>query len=673
MKKRMENAVLTVFPSCKSIGAGYINRNADLQRYSLEREKTMCGIAGIINHHADPGVKTLLFNMNRSQEHRGPDGSGTFVDEDVAFAHRRLAIIDPEGGGQPMTSEDGSVVVMLNGEIYNYKPLRKKLIERGHSFRSDSDTEVLVHLYEELGSECTAMLDGMFAFAVYNRRTRRVLLARDRMGKKPLLYFMTGSTLVFASEFQALRCHPAMPREPDMNALSDFLSLHYIAAPDTAYRNVRKLLPAHQLEFRLGDGTVSIRGYWRCDYAEKSELPFDDAAHELRSLVEKAVEKRLMADVPSGAFLSGGIDSAIVTALMTKLRGDDPTDAFTVGFADSAYDERAAARKTAAAINRANGGRLRHHEELAEANDFAVFEKLAGHFGEPFGDASMIPTFLVSRFAKGKIGMALSGDGADEVFGGYERYQAMRFASHLDALSPAFLRKFAGWSGALLLPDAGERTFSGRLRRMLRLIGTDPERRYFSVFDHAPAARRTALLGERFRAVRDPFEVFSSRFWELTSSDPGERLGELDLHTYLVGDILTKLDISSMAASLEVRSPFLDREVVEFAARLPMPYKLGGGERKHILKAAFADMLPPEQLRRPKKGFGVPVARWLRRDWRNLAHEALFDSPLVPDGFCRGEALERLWSEHLSERRDHSYLLWGLLNLGLFLERENAQ
>ena len=275
----------------------------------------MCGIAGIINHHADPAAGEIIAAMNECQIHRGPDGAGTYLDNDVALGHRRLSIIDLEKGGQPISNEDGSVIAVFNGEIYNYRKLREELLGRGHKFRSESDTEVIVHLYEELGGECVQMLEGMFAFAVYSRKSRRVLLGRDRMGQKPLLYFMAGGTLVFASEFPALKCHPAMPSELDANAVSDYLSFQYVPGPGTIYRNVHKLAPGHQLEFRLNDGTTSIRSYWRLDYSLKLTEPFDEAARELRRLVEKSVERRLAADVPVGTFLSGGLESTIVTAV----------------------------------------------------------------------------------------------------------------------------------------------------------------------------------------------------------------------------------------------------------------------------------------------------------------------------------------------------------------------
>ncbi|WP_276739328.1 asparagine synthase (glutamine-hydrolyzing) [Victivallis vadensis] len=631
----------------------------------------MCAIAGIINHHATPDVERIVRKMCNQQAHRGPDGSGFFCNDEIAFGHRRLAIIDPAHGAQPITNEDGSVVVILNGEIYNYRKLRQELEKRGHEFKTDTDTEVIVHLYEELGSECVGMLDGMFAFAVYNSRTRRVLLARDRMGKKPLLYFMTGDTLIFASELNALRCHPQMPRELDETAISDFLSLHYIPCPNTVYRNVRKLPPAHQLELRFPEGTVSIRSYWHLDYSLKqNELSFDDAAHELRRLVERAVEKRLMTDVPLGTFLSGGLDSTIVAGLAARFRAPAETDAFTIGFEVAAYDERKWASAAARSINSRTGGKLRHFEQVVDPCDFALLEKLAAHYGEPYADASMLPTYLLSRFAREHITVALSGDGADEVFSGYERYLAMRYAARVDAL-PGPVRKLLFHVLVQTLPDRGERTLLGRTRRLLHMLASRPERRYFDMLDHCPNPMKQALFGERLRGVlqHDSAELFDSLQWELTSANRFERLAELDLHAYLANDILPKVDIASMAASLEVRSPFLDREVVEFAAKLPFDYKLHGRNRKRILKAAFADLVPPELAERPKKGFGVPVSLWLRGEWRDLAATELFEGTLVSDGFIQPKTLHTLWAAHQSGRRDHGYLLWGLLILSMFLNR----
>lgn len=630
----------------------------------------MCGIAGIINHHAAPDIDRIIHAMNQAQAHRGPDDSGTYLDDEVALGHRRLSIIDLAGGRQPIFNEDESICIVLNGEIYNYRALRAELEERGHRFRTATDAEVVVHLYEEYDSECLSRLDGMFAFAVYNRRKRRVLLARDRLGKKPLLYFMSGDTLVFASEFSALRCHPAMPREFDHDSISDFLSLQYIPSPNTIYRNVRKLPPAHLLELRCEDGTVSIRSYWHIDYSLKQELSFQDAAHEVRHLVEKAVEKRLMADVPCGVFLSGGLDSSIIAAVMAKLRAPAETDAFTIGFDDPVYDERRRAEEAAASINQLAGGKLRHFEQVVDPCDFTLLEKLLIHYGEPYADASMLPTHLLCRFARERITVALGGDGADEVFSGYERYLAMRYAARIDLFPVAVRRPFFRFLTSLL-PDNGERSRTGRFRRMFAALGSSADNRYFNLLNRCPATVKRTLFGERLRGAlqHDSGDTFEAIRWEMTAPDQVERCSEFDLQSYLPGDILTKVDIASMAVGLEVRSPFLDRELVEFAARLPEHYKMPGCSRKHILKAAFADQLPETVRNRSKKGFGVPLAAWLRGAWRESTREALFDGPLITDGYINAKPLTTLWLAHQSGRRDFSYILWNLLILSLFLAR----
>ena len=634
----------------------------------------MCGIAGIINHHADPAAGKLIAAMNDTLVHRGPDASGTYLDDDVALGHRRLSIIDLAGGAQPMSNEDGSVIAVFNGEIYNFKALRDVLLERGHRFRTESDTEVIVHLYEELGNEFVHMLEGMFAFAVYNRNTRRVLLARDRMGQKPLVYFMAGGTLVFASEFSALKRHPAMPTELDVNAVSDYLSFQYVPGPGTIYRNVHKLAPGHQLEFRIGEGTTSIRAYWHWDFSLKITEPFDAAARELRHLVEKAVERRLMADVPLGTFLSGGVDSTIITAIAAAKRHPGKTCAYTIGFSDATYDERPYATKAADTINRRIGGGLLQREAVVDAEDFSLVEKMAAHCGEPYADASILPTALLSEFAASEVKVALSGDGADELFCGYERYLAIRYASRLSLLPETLSGPLLGFFAALF-PDSGERSRSGRMRRFLRVAASPEKLRYFTLLNRCDATLKKSLFGERLLAAmnRNSADLFESLQWELTSADRVERLSELDLRTYLPGDILPKVDIASMASSLEVRSPFLDREVVEFAAKLPLDYKLHGSQRKHILVEAFRDLLPPEIARRAKKGFGVPVAAYLRGEWHNLAEQALLEGELTAGGYFRRQVIRKLWKEHQSGKCDHSYLLWNLLLFSLFLTHNQRE
>ena len=545
------------------------------------------------------------------------------------------------------------------------------MIAAGHQFATESDTETLIHLYESYGSECVNFLDGMFAFAIYDTAKRKLLLGRDRLGQKPLLYFMSGDMLIFASEFAGLMAHPSFPEELDKRALSDYLSLQYIPQPDTAFLRVRKLPPGHLLTMNLETGNISIRCYWQPDYSLKnSGLSLNAATAELRKLVEKAVEKRLVSDVPLGTFLSGGVDSCIVTGIAAKLLYPAPCDAFTAGFGVAQYDERAAAKESAAVINRFSGGNLRCHEQEIKPDDFDLLEKLSAHFGEPFADASALPFFLLSRFARKHIKVALAGDGADEIFAGYERYLAMRYAEKAYWM-PLPVRKALFAAAAGVLPDHGERSKSGRLRRLLNLFAAPEKTGYFNLLDRCPAAVKKELFGPAMQSVadHDSAECLAGMNWELVAKDKVEQLGELDLRTYLPGDILVKADIASMANGLELRSPFMDKAVVEFAARLPMKYKLHGKQRKMILKAAFSDLITPELANRPKRGFGVPVATWLRETWKERACDKLFNSPLIRDGYINGNALRNCWDLHQSGKRDFSYLLWELIIFAFFLER----
>lgn len=625
----------------------------------------MCGIAGIVNYHNESD-RAILRNMSETMLHRGPDGHGEFTDDHCLFAHRRLAIIDPENGAQPLFNEDGTIAVILNGEIYNCRELRSDLEKRGHCFKTNSDAEVLPHLYEEYGSGFINKLDGMFALALYSRSNCRVILARDRMGKKPLFYFMSGDTLVFASTLNALKQHPAMPREVDHRAVSDFLSLHYIPCPHTIYRDVHQLPPAYLLEYHLREMTLSIRGYWHLDYSLKSDLPFEDAAVEMRRLVEKAVEKRLLSDVPLGSFLSGGVDSTIITALAAKLRPDAPLNCYHIGFSEPAYDETAYAQSTAEALQKKFGSHICFHTKVIDPGDFALLEKMACHAGQPFGDASILPSALLSDFAAKDITVALSGDGADEVFVGYERYLALGLAAKADILPNTF-RKMLCRTAAAFLPDRGERSFCGRVRRMLSCMAVPANQRYLTILDRFPEKQRKHLQLQKERASS---EYFDSLQWELSSNDAIEKFAELDIHSYLPNDILPKVDTASMASSLEVRSPFLDRDVVEFAAALPLAYKLHGSSRKHILKHAFADLLPEAVAKRGKKGFGVPISQWLRNEWRIPAEEVIFDRRFIETGFLSETALRTLWNHHQSGREEAGYLLWGILNLALFINTE---
>ena len=478
--------------------------------------------------------------------------------------------------------------------------------------------------------------------------------------------------LVFASEICGLKEHPGMNKTLDLNALGDFLSLQYVPEPATVYRTIRRLPPGHLMEFQLDGGALSIRSYWHLEYSNKNgDLSFEDAGAQLRKLVENAVAKRLVSDVPLGLFLSGGVDSAVVAATAARLRGENGVcNAYTIGFADPAYDERASARWAADCINRIPGANLITHERVVEPGSFELLQELVGNCGQPFADASIIPTTLLCRFAREEITVALSGDGADELFSGYERYIAMRIIRKASFL-PERLRKILFGSIARLPGSGGERSFSGRLKRLCRLLATPSDRAYFALLDRCPWNVKKELFGEAWQnaATHDSAEVFEYLMPELSSPDPEERFAELDLKTYLPGDVLTKVDIASMSCGLEVRSPFLDHEIVEFAAQLPAEYKLCGNNRKRILKAAFSDVFPAEFLDQRKRGFGVPVASWLRGSWKEQAYNALFSSPLCSDDLLDPVCLKKLWSEHQSGKKDNSYLLWNLLVLSLFLDR----
>ncbi len=631
----------------------------------------MCGIAGIINHPERETASGIVERMTTALTHRGPDEYGFYVNEQVALGHRRLSIIDLDNGGQPLANEDGSVHIVFNGEIYNHIGLRTDLEQRGHVFRTRCDTEAIIHLYEEYGIASIDMLDGMFAFAIYDANKGQVLLARDRLGQKPLLYFRTlAGQLVFGSEFSSLKAHPEMPREYDLQALHDYLSFQYVPSPRTIYQQVYKLPPAHCLQFDIASAAIRVEPYWQLDFSKKTTLSFADATVQLRELLTESVQRRLMADVPLGAFLSGGVDSAIITGIMSKLCGQG-VKTFTIGFNETQYDERQYAIAATEAINRHGQAPLLHHEKVVDAGDFDILTALVKHYGEPYSDASMLPTFLLCQFARESVTVALSGDGADELFAGYERYLVMKYTGYCDMMPPMLRRLLFGVPAALL-PDAGERTRLGRLRRILRTCASNPSRRYLDVINRFSEEMKRSVYGEALttQALNASYDALDAFNEQCSSSHRVEKYAELDIHTYLPGDILTKVDIASMACSLEVRNPFLDHHVAEFAASLPFSYKQSGASRKHILKAAFGDLLPPTILNRKKRGFGVPIAAWLRCQWRDKMTELLLDGHGVTKGFFSRAALQNMIDAHVSGKTDYSYPLWSILVFELFLQHD---
>lgn len=620
----------------------------------------MCGIAGIVNLDGRPADEALLRAMSDAQWSRGPDGSGVKLLGSAGLAHRRLSIIDLQGGAQPLANEDGSVWITFNGEIYNHLELRRELEAKGHVFKTHCDTEAIVHAYEQFGADCVKRLNGMFAFAIHDLPRRKLLLCRDRLGKKPLNYFFEPNGpapfFTFASELQALVAHPGVPRDVDQQALHDYFSLQYVPAPRCVYRNVRKLEPGHSLELDIPAKTIQTARYWDVDYATKTTMNFQEAKERLRQLLEQAVSDRLMSDVPLGAFLSGGVDSTIIAGLMAKTCGQK-VKTFTIGFAENRYDERPFATLAAKAIG------SEHYEKVVNPADFDAVRKLVRHFGEPYSDSSMLPTCLLSQFTRESVTVALSGDGADELFAGYYRYLLMRHARLADLLPLAPRRMLCGLADRLLPRGAEERSLPGKLHRLLNIAASSPDQRYLDIINRFDEQVKLSLYGDAIdrAALRSTQAFMAAARARATATNLVENVMETDLHSYLPGDILPKVDIASMANSLEVRSPFLDHRVVEFAASLPLDFKQRGKVRKRILLEACSDLVPAAIRDRGKLGFGVPVAAWLRGQWSTLSREILLDGGAVKNGFFKRKTVESMLDAHQSGQADLSYALWSML------------
>lgn len=613
----------------------------------------MCGIAGFAGWSEDVGT---LRAMREALVHRGPDSSGELVTPEASFGVRRLRIIDLVTGDQPIANEDGSVHTVFNGEIYNYRELRAELICRGHRFSTASDTEVLVHGYEEFGATLPTRLEGMFAFAIWDARSRLLLLARDRLGKKPLLYSsLPGGGIAFASEFRGLLAHPAVDRKIDLGAIDLYLSFGYVPAPATAFRSIRKLPPAHTLTWHAGK--IELKRYWRLPRFGSLQISEREAADELLARLRSAVRARLIADVPIGAFLSGGLDSSTVVALMAE---HTTVRTFSVGFSERAYDELEHARRIASRYA------TEHQEFVVRPDATLVSALLATHFGEPFADSSAVPTYYLAKVTREHVTVALTGDGGDDILGGYDRHLAMRLAEVPPLPRP--VRGALYRIAAKVVPTGPDlKDTRSRLRRFLDTAWQRPERRYLGwvgLFDADWKARLLAedlVDGSEDRAL----ELVHARMCESGSRDPLDQALSVDLTQYLPDDLLVKADISSMANSLELRSPFLDRSVVEFAAALPAELKVRGLTRKHLLRQAVRDLVPAKNVQRPKMGFGVPLGAWFRGPLREVTADLILASSTTGPYFRRA-AVEELVAEHLAGRRDHGQRLWALLMLELW-------
>ena len=635
----------------------------------------MCGIAGEIIVDGTKAKKSVVPAMLDAMRHRGPDDEGTFSAGSVTIGQRRLSIVGLANGHQPIPNEDKTIWVVCNGEIYNYPHLKKDLEAKGHIFSTATDSETIVHLYEEYGSEMTSHLEGMFAFAVYDIKNSSLLLARDRVGKKPLYYFQHGNTFAFASELRALSKHGSMPREISLQALSDYFSFQYVPQPRTIFKDVFKLPPAHKLELNIKSGRSAIKRYWQVAYEPKCEIFYTDASKTLRNLVTESVRARLMSDVPYGVFLSGGVDSTIIAGIMAEICGN-PVKAFSIGFGNPLYDERKFAEAAVKHINAVCGkGKIEHIVRVVEPNDFEAVKTIARNFGEPYCDASMLPTYLLSRFTREHVKVALSGDGADELFAGYNRYLLFKSLEYIE-LIPMPLRKLIfGSISKILPPKTEERTRLGTVQRILKAASCDSDERYFDIICRFGEDAKSSIFGEAFAGFRpEAARNFTDNLIRsATAHHQTEKIMEAEFHSYLPCDILPKVDISSMAASLEVRCPFLDRKIVEFAASLPFTFKQNYFKRKRILVESFHEFIPAMIMNRPKKGFGTPLSAWFRGPWKGILKTHLLEGKAVSSGYLRKDAVESMIEEHSANKADHSYPLWAMAVFELFLENLTAE
>jgi asparagine synthase (glutamine-hydrolysing) len=612
----------------------------------------MCGICGIFEPQRETVVERAVVKaMADTLRHRGPDDDGFYTAPGVGLGHRRLSIIDLAGGHQPLSNEDGTIWIVFNGEVYNFEELNRRYLSSGHCFKTRSDTETIVHLYEELGEDCFAELRGMFTIALWDGRRKRLLLARDRIGKKPLFYSWDGRRLLFASEIKALWAAGGVSAEMDLSALSDYFSFQYVPAPKTIYRNVHKLRPAHYL---IAEGS-NIREvpYWDIRFDETRQLSESEWCDCFLEEFRTAVKSRLVSDVPLGAFLSGGVDSSSVVALMNEFQS--PVTTCSIGFTEESYDETGDARQFAGTLG------ANHFEHIVRPQAIDLLPKLAWHYDEPFADSSAVPTYYVSQVARQHVTVALSGDGGDENFAGYRRYKLGMWENQLRSFVPPAARRAIFGPLGHLYPKMGWAPRIVRAKSTFQSLARDPLEGYFyGISCCPPALKRQLLNGDVWKSLAgyDSVDVLRAHYDRANTSDPLSRIQYVDIKTYLVDDILVKVDRASMANSLEVRCPLLDHKLMELIAQMPSGLKLHNGQGKYIFKKALERVLPAPVLKRRKKGFAVPVAEWFRGELKQYAYDTMFGRP---DELLNGAFLTRCWKQHQRGQRDWSALLWCVL------------
>lgn len=617
----------------------------------------MCGIAGATRSMLGDTPGRVLNQMNEVMVHRGPDAGDVFYDNNIGLCHRRLSIIDlSDNGKQPMKSDDERYVIVFNGEIYNFLELREELKESGLKFRTRTDTEVLLNTYIKYGIDCLQKIRGMYAFAIWDKKKKELFLARDRIGKKPLYYFYDGNDFAFASEIKSILQIPGITKKIDPTAIVDYLKYLYIPHPKSIYENIHKLEPGHYLIYR--DGYIDIKQYWDIDFSTPLNNSVDDISGQLLSIISESVKTRLISDVPLGAFLSGGIDSSAVVALMAKMKSE-PVKTCTIGFDESKHDESGYAKEFARQNN------TEHHEYHVRDNVKNIIRKLVWHFDEPFADASMVPTYHVSRLAKETVTVAVSGDGGDESFGGYEKYSIDLMENRIRSLVPSIILKILG-----SLFRSCERGTGKKIASLAESATLSPAEGYYVTNTFFPDNIMANVLSSSFKkeiSGYNPIDHTLRYYNRANGPDHFSKVLYTDLKSYLPGDILVKVDRMSMANSLEVRSPLLDHKVIEFAAKIPSSLKVMKKHKKIIFKNAFKKILPSDVMKRKKHGFDVPLDNWLRMELKQMAYEYLFTREYMLD-FFNLEEIKNIWNRHQEKRANYGTNLWILFVFSLWFE-----
>lgn len=627
----------------------------------------MCGIAGFTQFNNHFGDNKTLTTMGDAILHRGPDAGGTYLEEHIGLSHRRLSIIDlSESGNQPLISHDQQYVIAFNGEIYNFLELREKLASQGYPFKTHTDTEVILALYEKMGTDCLKEINGMFAFAIWDKTTESLFIARDRIGKKPLYYYPTENDVVFASELKAILTLDSIPREIRLDALHDFFAYQYVPDPKTIFKGIFKLEPGHFLTINA-DG-ITRQQYWDISFKDQNLQTEEEIKHGLQDVINRCTRSRMVSDVPLGAFLSGGVDSSGIVATMAKI-SKTPITTCSIGFDANQFNE------TEFALEVAEQYQTNHHEFTVHQNVEDNLEHIVRFFDEPFADPSLVPTFFVSQLARQKVTVAIAGDGGDEVFAGYEKYSIDHIENRIRNFFPPLIRK-------TVFPPLAKLTAAFNFRvckkatTLLNTLSLDPDMGFYlsnaqitdTLWNKMASQKTLSTLGDYHPST------ITTDFYQ--NSDGRDHLSKIlytDMKTYLPGDILVKVDRMSMANSLEVRAPILDYTLIEFATTIPSKYKFKNGEKKHILKEAFKQDLPDSILYRKKMGFSVPLALWLRTEIKDLAEKVIFSSEGGLKEYFNMPYIQELWNQHQNENDDHSTVIWSMLMFQMWWNAYMAQ